>query len=195
MYFWLGTWLTTKPLATTFPHLFSHSTLELVKVANILCFGMEANLRNRLSLTAEQELVSLLAILQDFVPSAEEDQTFLHRGHDFSTKHVYGALMARPDNVPLASLIWCSKDPRKINFFSWLLFKDRLNTRVNLAHKHIISSDICPRCALLPEDFMHLFVTFPLANQIWQHIGILPQTDDITELWDTPLPHKLPHKS
>ena len=52
-YFWLDTWLTPKPLATTYPHLFSHSTLQLVKVANILRFGLETNLRNRLSLTAE----------------------------------------------------------------------------------------------------------------------------------------------
>uniref|UniRef100_A0A453SRC9 Reverse transcriptase zinc-binding domain-containing protein n=1 Tax=Aegilops tauschii subsp. strangulata TaxID=200361 RepID=A0A453SRC9_AEGTS len=76
-----------------------------------------------------------------------------------------------------------------------LLFKDRLNTRVNLAHKHIISSDLCPRCARLPEDSMHLFITCPLANRIWQRIGILPQTDDINELWDASLPHHLPKKA
>ncbi|KAM3296345.1 hypothetical protein ACQJBY_038595 [Aegilops geniculata] len=52
-YFWLDTWLTPKPLATTFPHLFLHSILQMVKVANILRFSTEANLRNRLSLTAE----------------------------------------------------------------------------------------------------------------------------------------------
>ena len=84
-YFWLDTWLTPKPLATTYPHLFSHSTQKLVKVANILRFGLETNLRNCLSLTAETELVSLLAVLQDFVPSSEEDQRFLLRGHAFST--------------------------------------------------------------------------------------------------------------
>ena len=86
-------------------------------MANVLRYGLEANLHNSLSLLAEQELVALLAILQDFVPSAEEDQRFLHRGLDFSTKDAYGALMPRPDNDPLAPLIWRSKVPRKINFF------------------------------------------------------------------------------
>ena len=32
-YFWLDTWLVSQPLAISFPHLFSHSTLVLVKVA------------------------------------------------------------------------------------------------------------------------------------------------------------------
>ena len=101
-------------------------------------YGLEANLRNRLSFLAEQELVALLAVLQDFVPSIEEDQRLLHRGLDFSTKHAYGVLMARPETDLMAPLIWSAKVPRKLKVFAWLLFKDRLNTRVNLAHKHII---------------------------------------------------------
>nr|XP_040254031.1 uncharacterized protein LOC120972617 [Aegilops tauschii subsp. strangulata] len=188
----MDTWLTPKPLATTFSHLFSHSTLQLVKVANILSFGIEANLCNRLSLTAEQELASLLAILQDFTPSTEEDQRFLLQGHDFSTKQAYGTLMTKPDMDLIAPLIWGTKAPRKIKIFVWLLFKDRLNTIVNLAHKHIISSNLCPRYAASPEDTTHLFIACPLANRIWQRVGFLPSTDDLNELWDIPLPQHLP---
>ena len=166
-YFWLDTWLTPKPLATTYPHLFSHSTQKLVKVANILRFGIETNLRNRLSLTAETEMVSLLAVLQDFVPSTEEDQRFLLKGHDFSTKQAYITIMARPETDLIAPLIWNTKAPRKIKIFAWLLFKDRLNTAVNLTQKNIIPSDLCTRCATLPEDSTHLFISCPLANRIW----------------------------
>ncbi|XP_040243757.1 uncharacterized protein [Aegilops tauschii subsp. strangulata] len=191
-YFWLDTWLTPKPLATTFPHLFSHSTLQLVKVANILRLGIEANLRNHLSLTTERELASLLAVLQDFTPWTEEDQRFLLQGHDFSTKQAYGTLMTKPDTDPIAPLIWGTKVPRKIKIFAWLLFKDRLNSAVNLAHKHIISSNICPRCATSPEDSTHIFITCPLANRIWQRLGLLPLSDDLNELWDTSLPQNLP---
>ncbi|XP_040258075.1 uncharacterized protein [Aegilops tauschii subsp. strangulata] len=188
----MDTWLTPKPLATTFPDLFSHSILQLVKVANILRFGIEANLRNRLSLTAERELASLLAVLQDFTPSTEEDQRFLLQGHDFSTKQAYGTFMTKPDTDLIAPLIWGTKAPRKIKIFAWLLFKDRLNTGVNLAQKHIISSNLCPRCATSPEDSTHIFITCPLANRIWQRVGFLPSSDDLNELWDTPLPQHLP---
>ena len=116
-------------------------------MANILRFGVEANLRNRLCLMAEQELVSLFAILQDFVPSEGEDQWFLRHGICFSTKHAYGVLITRPDADLMAPLIWSAKVPRKLKVFAWLLFKDRLNTRVNLACKHIIDLDIRHRCA------------------------------------------------
>ncbi|XBI87029.1 hypothetical protein VPH35_025165 [Triticum aestivum] len=194
-YFWHDTWLTPTPLAHTYPYLFSHSTLQLIKVANVLRYVLEANLRNHLSLLAEQELVALLAVLQDFVPSAEEDQRFLIRGLAFSTKQAYDTLMARPDCDPLAPIIWHSKVPRKIKIFTWLLFKDRLNTRANLVHKHIISTDVCPRCAMLPEDSMHLFLTCPVANRVWQRLGILPQAEGIIDLWDAPIPHQLPHKA
>ena len=133
-----------------------------------------------------------MAVLQDFVPSLEEDQRFLLRGHAFSTKQAYGTNMARPETDLNAPLIWNTKAPRKTKIFSWLLFKDRLSTAVNLAHKNIISSDLCTRCAMLPEDSTHLFLTCPLANRIWQRLGVLPHKADLNELWDAPLPQHLP---
>ena len=161
----------------------------------MLRYGLEANLCNRLSLLAEQEFVALMAVLQDFVPSAAEDQRFLVQGLTFSTKQAYDTLMARPDCDPLAPIIWQSKVPRKIKIFTWLLFKDRLNTRANLAHKNIIPTDVCPRCAMLPEDTMHLFLACPVANRVWQRLGILPHADGIIDLWDAPIPQHLPHKA
>ncbi|XBH70403.1 hypothetical protein VPH35_098069 [Triticum aestivum] len=126
------------------------------------------------------------------MPSAGEDQWFLRHGIAFSTKHAYAALMEQPDHGPHAPLIWTAKIPRKLKVFAWLLFKDRLNTRINLAHKHITASDICPRCARMPEDSSHLFITCPLANRIWQRLGLLPQSDDIIDLWDVAIPPHLP---
>ncbi|SPT18486.1 unnamed protein product [Triticum aestivum] len=100
--------------------------------------------------------------------------------------------MARPETDLIAPLIWNTKAPRKTKIFAWLLFKDRLSTALNLAHKNIISSDLCARCATLPEDSIHLFITCPLANRIWHQVGVLPQDDDLNELWDVPLPQHLP---
>lgn len=169
--------------------------LHLVKVANILRYGLNANLRNRLTLAAEEELVSLLASLQDFLPSEEEDQHLLVGGSDFSTKHAYDVLMRKSDLDLIAPLIWQSKAPQKLKVFAWLLFKNRLNTRVNLAHKSIISSNLCPRCLQLSEDTIHLFITCPLADRVWQRVGIVPLAADINELWDLALPRHLPPKA
>ena len=100
--------------------------------------------------------------------------------------------MTKPDTDLIAPLIWGTKAPRKIKIFAWLLFKDRLSTAVNLAHKNIIHSDLCTLCAMLPEDSTHLFITCPLANRIWQRMGVLPHEADLNELWDAPLPQHLP---
>lgn len=69
-------------------------------------YGLDSNLRNRLTLAAEQELVSLLAILQDFLPSEADDQRFLVGDLEFSTKHAYEVLMRKPELDLIASLIW-----------------------------------------------------------------------------------------
>lgn len=114
-YFWLDTWLTQLPLAYTFPNLFSHSHVPLVRVANIMRFGLDSNLRNRLTFVATQELVSLLSLLQDFMPSPEQDERFLLGGSRFSTKEAYAVLLREPDNDLNAPLIWRSQVPNKID--------------------------------------------------------------------------------
>lgn len=191
-YFWLDTWLTQLPLAYTFPNLFSHSQVPLVRVANILRFGLDSNLRNRLTFAATQELVSLLSVLQDFMPSSEQDERFLLGGCLFSTKNAYAVLLREPDIDYNAPLIWRSQVPNKIKVFAWLLFRDRLNTRANLVHKHIITDSACPRCQLQPEDAIHLFISCPYAGRIWQRIGITPSSLVVSDLWDAPLPQVTP---
>lgn len=79
--------------------------------------------------------------------------------------------------------------------FAWLLFKNRLNTRANLAHKHIITNNLCPRCHQLCEDTAHLFITCLLADRVWQRLGIAPMSDDVKDLWDAALPCHMPAKA
>lgn len=49
-------------------------------MANILLFGLDSNMRNRLTSAAEQELASLLSVLQDFMLSMEQHAHFLIGG-------------------------------------------------------------------------------------------------------------------
>src|SRR4051812_1074635 len=46
-FFWLNSWLTSRPLAITHPHLFSHSTHQSVLVCQVMQNGLLANLRDR----------------------------------------------------------------------------------------------------------------------------------------------------
>lgn len=55
-------------------------------------------------------------------------------------------------------------------FFSWLLYNDRLTTRSNLLHKRCLQPDeaFCPRCPSTIEDKQH----WPSATFTWEHIGV-----------------------
>lgn len=86
-YFRLDIWLPNKTIASSYSNISSHSNDLLVRVANIMCFGLEAKLRNRLTSVASQESDCLLALLRYFMPSDELDAHFLICGYDFSTKN------------------------------------------------------------------------------------------------------------
>lgn len=51
-----------------------------------MCFGLETNLCNHLTSAATLELVPLVSLLQDFMPSVDQDARFLIGGHVFSAK-------------------------------------------------------------------------------------------------------------
>ncbi|KAE8795381.1 myosin-2 heavy chain [Hordeum vulgare] len=169
--------------ATAFPNLFTHSTQQNVRVASILRDGLVSNLRNRLSSVASQELVSLLLLLQDFMPLVEHDERFLHGGLPFTTKTAYKLLSSEPHEDPHALLIWSSRVPSKVKVFAWLLFRARLNCKANLYQKHISPDSRCPCCNHHYEDTDHIFLHCPLTCRIWQRLGIL-MPDYTEELWD-----------
>lgn len=126
------------------------------------------------------------------MPSQDQDQRFLIGGKDFSTRDAYDVLLRKPDIDNNAQRIWSSHVPNRVKIFAWLLFRDRLNTRVNLIHKHIISVSDCPRCLTDAEDATHLFISCPYAARIWMRLGITPISDSIDDLWDASLPQGVP---
>ena len=85
-----------------------------------------------------------------------------------------------------------SKVPAKVKVFGWLLLLDRVNTRANLHHKHILDYTNCPRCPATTGDRDHLFFTCPAADLIWQQLGIAPTAMPFNSIWDSHLPHGLP---
>ena len=76
--------------------------------------------------------------------------------------------------------------------FGWLFYLDRLNTKKNLRKKHILSSDICPRCNSAVEDRDHLFFTCPAARRVWRATAIQPQFSPIAEFFTSAGPPALP---
>lgn len=110
------------------------------------------------------------------------DARFLIGGRPFSSRSAYGLVMAEDDSDTHARAIWFSKVPNRVKIFAWLHFRDRLNSKANLHHKHITPNAACPRCAHTSEDALHIFIQCPHAERVWQRLGITPPTC-IDNLW------------
>jgi hypothetical protein len=87
---------------------------------------------------------------------AGQSKHLLMDGSPFSTKAAYMHIQTQLQD-PDAAYIWSSKVPKKVKVFGWLLHLNRINTRANLLHKHVIASQECPRCHAPVEDRSHLF--------------------------------------
>jgi hypothetical protein len=103
-------------------------------------------------------------------------------GTPFSSWAAYKQLHARLANDDYMP-IWQSRLPHRICVFAWLLTLDRLNTREKLACKNIIDDDCCPLCAGTAEDRVHLFLTCPVAQAVWNTIGIPTPSFDRQDVW------------
>lgn len=105
----------------------------------------------------------------------------------------YNTILCEEDIDINAAAIWTSRVPNKIKLFAWLLFRGRLNTKANLAHKPIVTSSQCPRFNHCCEDTSHLFIQCPLSDRISQKLGC-PPPNNIQDLWDVPPPNGVePH--
>lgn len=160
-------------------------------VATIMQEGVENRLRNRLTVAATHELACLNSLVQDVRISATPDARCLLNGAPFTTKGAYKALSSELSSPGLME-IWQSRVPNKVKVFGWLLYLDRLNTRANLLHKHMIQDESCPRCSHASGCRDHIFFKCLAARRVWRGIGIRPRFNPTSNIWASTIPSHLP---
>ena len=65
------------------------------------------------------------------------------------------------------ALIWRCPAPSKVHIFAWRLVTNSLATWVNKKSRKLEVSNLCPLCAMEPEDTFHTFCRCPLAVALW----------------------------
>jgi hypothetical protein len=172
--FWFDHWLPDGPLSSTHYALFSHTTCPNVSVQHVFQTDFELRLRPRLTNLASQQLDSLMSILQAvYLEDGDDVRVLKLSGRPYTTRDAYMALDSTGDvSDPHGRRIWRTKVPNKVKVFSWLYFKDRLSTRVNLLSKHVVDGDLCERCLRHREDRAHVFYGCPRSADIWSSIGM-----------------------
>ena len=126
-------------------------------------------------------LRELLVELEGFRGTLEEDVWVwrLEESGVFTVKSMYKKLEVRMlEEISILeaqgkvfSNIWKSPAPSKVVAFSWKLFHDRIPSKVNLAHRHVLPLEASLNCALcegMTESTNHLFIHCELASEVWQ---------------------------
>uniref|UniRef100_M1CC58 Reverse transcriptase zinc-binding domain-containing protein n=1 Tax=Solanum tuberosum TaxID=4113 RepID=M1CC58_SOLTU len=172
--FWNDIWCGQETLKQAFPELHSLSQAQEASVAD-LWTGQGWNLHLRRNLN-DWEITSI-ARFHDTMARAtnltEEQDRLIWKGErkgEFTVSSAYREL--RPSEEQQAGwpwrMIWRTKIPYKVNFFTWLLAKEEVLTHENLnKRKH----NLCSRCYLCEEQVEtvnHLFLHCKWTDQLWQ---------------------------
>ncbi|KAF5185180.1 Reverse transcriptase zinc-binding domain, partial [Thalictrum thalictroides] len=178
--FWHNEWMGVSDLAARFPLIY---TLYILKGASVrdMRQGTEngdiwqIQLRRSLRDWERPVLDDMLERIGVAVFTEERDcwcWKWSKKG-SFTIKSMYKHLvddkfsLIRSREVFPTDLVWETALPTNIKFFFWTLFLGRTLTRLNLIHKGMIISEVCPLCSLLSGSISHLFMHCPLVLELW----------------------------
>jgi hypothetical protein len=86
------------------------------------------------------------------------------------------------------SSIWDIKIPPRVQYFLWLLSKNKLLTRDNLSKRRKVEDPTCLFCNER-ESIQHLFFSCAIAKQLWHvlskifDIQLIASFEDIGKFW------------
>nr|BAD46729.1 phosphoribosyl pyrophosphate synthase-like [Oryza sativa Japonica Group] len=81
------------------------------------------------------------------------------------------------EKCPNWKFVWENKAPMKVQFFAWLLTKDRFPIKRNLHKKTIVPAPTCELCNSADETALHLCFQCPFAVTFWSAMNIPSQPD------------------
>ncbi|XP_050212856.1 uncharacterized protein LOC126664492 [Mercurialis annua] len=194
--FWQDKWAGNLTLSCTFPRLFS---LAMDKQVSVLeTFNVDHNSfgirwKRRLRVGDQQLLQQLQDQIVTFVPDVESRDHFCWNKKENYTPAAFRQLLQHSSssvqfNISLSSAanrrvthqlprhlncsyFWDFRIPPKINFFLWLLMRDRISSKAALAHRGILHTENinCSYCSL-DETSLHIVMHCRYAWLTWNKL-------------------------
>lgn len=163
-------------LATSYPFLFelcSNPDITLPEVIDSQ--GRSVTFFRTLTGVVKYEWQDLLQILNTFTAAAPQDHITwaLESNGKFSVNSLYQFLSFGGVQEIHAMEWWSLPIPPKIKVFMWLLSKNKILTKDNLAHKGWLGNIKCQFCSA-DETVDHLFLTCTKSRQVLFWLGDLP---------------------
>lgn len=131
--FWHDRWLTAGRVRELFPLLYSHTISEEISVAQVLCDGLDRHLVPRLTRAAASELDNHLQLQLLWTVSLRDGADRRHcslayKPNNLHSCAAYKQLMGIVGSPPcdFATFVWKNRAPPRIQFFAWLLVRERI---------------------------------------------------------------------
>ena len=117
------------------------------------------------------ELVNLMS---EVTLSKEEDQIIWAyiSSRKYLVQSLYAVVNFRGISPVFISSIWKLHIPPRVQFFLWLLSKNKLLTRDNVAKRRTVNDNTCLLCSE-KESINHLFFECCVAKLVWDYISEL----------------------
>jgi hypothetical protein len=197
--FWEDSWLPDGPLAELLPALYSHVVRAELSV---LQDDVEIHLQPRLTRAGAAERGKLDELLSNVALSDGDDiqlSPFVNAKGQLKTARLYRTLMSATSLAPcpFARFVWKNRAPPRVQFFTWLLVQDKIQSRHNLQRKRAIDQADCELCHHDEETVDHIMFGCPTTFAFWERLGVAPATvssASVLELWNMPLPSLIPQR-
>lgn len=171
--FWEDNWLGSSSLAIQFWDIY---VLVNEKTSSIADLWDGHNLKCTFRRTVDESLYrKWLEIVQlaSTIELNDDDDTMIWKFNSngiYSSQSLYRIINFRgivPVHVPS---IWSLKIPPRVQFFLWLLVKNKVITRDNLAKRQVVENETSLFCEE-HESSQHLFFDCVVAKRMWNCIS------------------------
>ena len=194
---WFDVWNGQDTLADRFPALISHCTKTELTLCELKRDGLGSTLVQRLSSEALAELTEVDDILAAWLPTDQPDKRLSPFADDdgkLHTSQLYKMLQsAQCAADPVAAFVWRNRAPPRVQFFAWLLVRERIQSRENLKRRKVLEDAACEICASADETAAHIMFECEFAKSFWAALHIdLPSLMTTAKLSELVPPQHIP---
>ena len=178
-FFWSDNWLGGVPLKLQFNRLYDLSVHKECSVEDMSTARWEDGSlgwvwRRRLLAWEEESVRECVGLLNNFVLQdniQDHWRWLLDPVHGYTVKGTYRFLTTTDDRVAdVAGIdVWYNLVSSKVSLFAWRLFQDRIPTKANFVHRHVIqpTDNLCVGGCGFIETTDHLFIACNFFGSTW----------------------------
>jgi hypothetical protein len=171
--FWEDTWVGNTSLAILYWLLYVINEQQGKTLSDVWDgFELKLTFRRTVSENLMNLWWELVSLMDDLSFSEEEDHilwAYTSSGK-YEVQSLYAVISFRGVAPVYVSSVWNLSVPPMVQFFLWLVSKNRVLTRDNLAKRQEVSDPTCLLCNEL-ESVTHLFFECCVARLIWRLIS------------------------